>query len=90
VYISIQLTYKFIVYFQVLGAVRVPLYNMYKNKHDGFAAFLKNNFIGCSKTQLLECIRTKNLLDVNVLESLIKRSKEIDPLSSSSEIEELP
>ncbi|XP_057312108.1 U8 snoRNA-decapping enzyme-like [Hydractinia symbiolongicarpus] len=67
--------------FEVLGIIRVPLYTW--RKLGGFPAFLRNNFIGYSKEQLISCIRMKKLLPEGQLDELLARHKQYDPLSNS-------
>ncbi|XP_066927637.1 U8 snoRNA-decapping enzyme-like [Clytia hemisphaerica] len=67
--------------FEVLGVIRVPLYS-FSTSRGGFAAFLKNNFIGCARKQLLDCIRVKELLSEKELDQYIQNSRISDPLSN--------
>lgn len=67
--------------FEVLGPVRVPLFVM-GDKRSGFPAFLRNNFIGNARQQLIDGIRKKQLLDDDILEQYISLSKERDDVSS--------
>ncbi|XP_065668376.1 U8 snoRNA-decapping enzyme [Hydra vulgaris] len=69
--------------YEVLGTLRVPLYIMY-DRRGGLPAFLRNNFIGNSKEQLLEAIRLKELVPLNFLNECVNLSNEIDKLSSES------
>ena len=69
--------------FEVLGTVRVPLYVMNpRDPRSGFPAFLRNNFIGNSKQQMLEGIRVKGLLSDELLKQYIEWSCEDDELST--------
>lgn len=61
--------------FEVLGIVRVPLFKLYDNK-GGFPAFLKNNFVGISKEQLIIGIHKSNLLSSAALEGYLSGSPE--------------
>jgi len=45
----------------VLGTIRVPLYTL-GDHYRGFPVFLKHNFIGCSKEQLLAALSSLNIL----------------------------
>lgn len=45
----------------MLGTVRVPLYTM-GDHYRGFPAFLKHNFIGCSREQLVAALSSLNIL----------------------------
>lgn len=69
------LRYVFTLPFQVLGIVRVPLFKLYDNK-GGFPAFLKNNFVGISKEQLIIGIHKSNLLSSAALEGYLSGSPE--------------
>ena len=69
--------------FEVLGTVRVPFYTMIpRDDKSGFPAFLRNNFIGNSKQQLIEGIRLKKLLPDDVLKHYIEVSMQDDDLST--------
>lgn len=46
---------------EVLGTIRVPLYTL-GDHYRGFPVFLKHNFIGCSKEQLLAALSSLNIL----------------------------
>ena len=52
------------------------------DRRGGFPAFLRNNFIGNCKEQLLETIRLKELIPLQVLNDSITLSKEKDNMSS--------
>lgn len=71
--------------FEVLGAIRVPFY-IFGPTRGGLPAFLKNNFIGNSKNQLLRAIQIRNLLPDSQLEAIINQSQIPDPLSTTSTV----
>jgi len=45
----------------VLGTIRIPLYTL-GDHYRGFPVFLKQNFIGCSRDQLLAALSSLNIL----------------------------
>ena len=49
---------------EMLGNIRVPLYTYTAENGSlkGFPQFLKNNFCGSARVQLLECLKLKNVL----------------------------
>lgn len=51
---------------EVLGNFRVPLYTM-EGSYRGFPAFLRNNFAGNAKTQLLESLINLNILSPDLV-----------------------
>jgi len=63
---------------EVLGPVRVPLYNMF-DKKGGFPAFTKNNFLGNTMEQLVRGIRHGELLPERRLRDLLQLSDLRDP-----------
>ncbi|XP_060854061.1 uncharacterized protein LOC132931956 [Rhopalosiphum padi] len=46
---------------EVLGTIRIPLYTL-GDHYRGFPVFLKQNFIGCSRDQLLAALSSLNIL----------------------------
>jgi len=71
--------------FEVLGVIRVPLFVMW-DKLGGFPSFLRNNFIGNSKDQLITAIRSKNLLSDSELDKFLQYNQRQDKLSDSSDV----
>ena len=55
---------------EVLGVIRVPLYTL-PNKL-GLPAFLKNQFIGCSRLQLLTGIEKRGLLTSSEVQTALQ------------------
>ncbi|XP_023342199.1 U8 snoRNA-decapping enzyme isoform X2 [Eurytemora carolleeae] len=63
---------------EILGHIRVPLYS-YQNKRgqrSGFPQFLKNNFSGNSREQLLKCLVEKNVLSSEEVGEALRLSTE--------------
>ncbi|XP_053329022.1 U8 snoRNA-decapping enzyme [Spea bombifrons] len=61
---------------EVMGLVRVPLYTL-RDGIGGLPAFLSNNFIGNSKSQLLYALRTLRLLREDQIQDAIWASQNI-------------
>ncbi|KAG8447901.1 hypothetical protein GDO86_015134 [Hymenochirus boettgeri] len=61
---------------EVMGLVRVPLYTL-RDGVGGLPAFLCNNFIGNSKSQLLYALRTLRLLREDQIQEAIRASQNI-------------
>ncbi|XP_012823583.1 U8 snoRNA-decapping enzyme isoform X1 [Xenopus tropicalis] len=61
---------------EVMGLVRVPLYTL-RDGVGGLPAFLCNNFIGNSKSQLLYALRSLKLLRENQIQEVLKASHKL-------------
>ncbi|KAK3724960.1 hypothetical protein QZH41_017170 [Actinostola sp. cb2023] len=59
--------------FEVLGTVRCPIYTL-TDKEGGLPAFLKHNFVGNAREQLVIGITKQNLLTSDELQEAIARS----------------
>uniref|UniRef100_A0A8C5R441 Nudix hydrolase domain-containing protein n=1 Tax=Leptobrachium leishanense TaxID=445787 RepID=A0A8C5R441_9ANUR len=59
---------------EVMGVVRVPLYTL-RDGVGGLPAFLCNNFIGNSKSQLLYAIRSLHLLREDQIQEALRTSQ---------------
>jgi len=55
---------------EVLGSVRVPLYQ--RKRNGGLPQFLKNNFAGNAREQLLKCLVMKNILTEEEVAEAVK------------------
>ena len=60
--------------FQVLGIVRCPLYVM-RDKRGGFPSFLRNNFVGNTKDQLLIGLEHAGILTQEEIEEVVHLSQ---------------
>ncbi|XP_029465473.1 U8 snoRNA-decapping enzyme [Rhinatrema bivittatum] len=60
---------------EVMGLVRVPLYTL-RDGVGGLPAFLRNNFIGNAKEQLLEALGSLGLVPQNKLQEAVQASRE--------------
>ncbi|NP_001084713.1 U8 snoRNA-decapping enzyme [Xenopus laevis] len=58
---------------EVMGLIRVPLYTL-RDRVGGLPAFLCNNFIGNSKSQLLYALRSLKLLREDQIQEVLKAS----------------
>lgn len=56
---------------EVMGNVRVPLYT-FDDDYRGFPAFLKNNFVASSRSQLLAGILKFNILSIDEINRAIQ------------------
>ncbi|XP_031564619.1 U8 snoRNA-decapping enzyme-like [Actinia tenebrosa] len=57
--------------FEVLGTIRCPLYTL-RDKQGGLPSFLKNNFVGCARQQLLIGIAREELLSIEETQEVAK------------------
>lgn len=61
-------------YFQVLGLIRCPLYIM-RDKQGGLPSFLRNNFVGNSRQQLLIGLEHASILTPEEIKEVVHLSK---------------
>jgi len=59
---------------EVMGILRVPLYTM-NDGYRGFPAFLNQNFIQCSRQQLLLSLDAKKILTKNEIDEAVSSSR---------------
>ena len=69
-----NLFYFVLIPFQVLGIVRCPLYVM-RDKRGGFPSFLRNNFVGNTKDQLLIGLEHAEILTQEEIEEVVHLSQ---------------
>ena len=55
---------------EILGLLRVPLYTRQRN-NGGFPMFLKNNFAGNARENLLDSLQRKGVLDLKEIEDAV-------------------
>ena len=60
----------------MLGSIRVPLFRL-ADGYGGLPSFLRNNFVGCAKEQLIIGIRKAKLLPDEELNECMKISEEL-------------
>jgi U8 snoRNA-decapping enzyme len=59
---------------EVMGILRVPLYTM-NDGYRGFPAFLNQNFIQCSRQQLIQGLEVKKILTKNEIDEAVSSSR---------------
>ena len=71
--------------FQVLGVVRCPLYTLPNSL--GLPAFLRNQFIGNARDQLLEALMVKELISKQELKTAVEKSGSINCVVTKESID---
>lgn len=68
------LIHPWIPFFQVLGVIRCPLYIM-ADKQSGLPSFLRNNFVGNSRQQLLIGLEHASILSQEEIKEAVHLSQ---------------